>query len=276
MIQRLGGLKTMGVDIKALLEAGQLDAAIEAMNAEVRARPTDIDARATLVELLCYGGNLERADKLLDAISSLDPSTAIGIALFRQLVRAEQARGQFYTEGRVPEFLSKPDALCELEMRAAVMIRHGDDGAALKLIEERDALRPPVTGSTDGAAFDDFRDLDDVCASHLEVLTATGKYYWVPLTSVTRIEFRPPERRRDLLWRRANLCVTEGPDGEVYLPAIYWSKDSTAEHRLGYATDFSGGEDAPISGVGLRSFLVGDDSRTILEMGAVKFGPAEA
>lgn len=266
----------MSVDIKAFVEAGQLDEAIEAMNAEVRARPTDVNARANLVELLCYSGNLERADKLLDAISSLDPSTALGIALFRQLVRAEQARGQFYSDGRVPEFLSKPDALCELEMRAAVMMRNGDGEAALKLIEERDALRQPVPGSVDGAAFDDFRDLDDISASHLEVLTATGKYYWVPLTSVTRIEFRAPERRRDLLWRRANLCVTEGPDGEVYLPTIYWAKDSNVDHKLGYATDYVGGEDAPISGLGLRSYLVGDDSKTILEMGTVKFGPVDA
>ncbi|MGA0603164.1 type VI secretion system accessory protein TagJ [Caulobacter sp. KR2-114] len=261
----------MAADIKGLLDAGKLDEAIEAMNAEVRAKPTDVNARAGLVELLCYAGNLERADKLLDAISSLDPSTALGIALYRQLVRAEQARGQFYLDGRVPEFLSQPDAVSQLEMRAAVLMRDGDAAGALQLLAERDALHPPVTGEADGVAFDDFRDLDDLNATHLEVLTATGKYYWVPLSIVTAIELRPPERRRDLLWRRANLCVTEGPDGEVYLPAIYWSAQATPEQRLGHTTDFEGGEDAPIRGLGLRSFLVGDDSRTLLELGTVKF-----
>jgi len=261
----------MAVDIKALLDAGKLDEAIEAMNAEVRARPTDVNARAALVELLCFAGNLERADKLLDAISSLDPSTAVGIALYRQLVRAEQARNQFYLEGRVPEFLSQPDPVSQLEMRAAVLLREGDTAGAQQALAERDELRPAVTGVSDGAPFDDFRDLDDINASHLEVLTATGKYFWAPLSIVTAIEFRPVERRRDLLWRRANLCVTEGPDGEVYLPTVYWSPEATAEQRLGYATDFLGGEDAPVRGIGLRSFLVGDDASTILELGTVKF-----
>lgn len=266
----------MTVDIKALLDAAQLDDAIEAMNAQVRARPSDIDSRAGLVELLCYAGNLERADKLLDAISTLDPSTVLGIALFRQLVRAEQARQQFYTEGRVPEFLAKPDPVSELEMKAAVLMRTGDAAGAAKVIEERDALQPPIAGEMDGVAFEDFRDLDDICASHLEVLTSTGKYFWVPLTSVVAIEFRPPERRRDLLWRRANLCVTEGPDGEVYLPAVYWAKDATAEHRLGYATDFEGGEGAPMTGLGMRSFLVGEEAKSIMELGQVNFSQAKA
>lgn len=264
----------MAVDIKGLLDAGKLDEAIEAMNAEVRARPTDIDARASLVELLCYAGNLERADKLLDAISSLDPGTALGIALYRQLIRAEQARGQFYQDGRVPEFLTQPDAVSQLEMRAAVLMRSGDPAGAAQVLAERDELRLPAAGEVDGAAFDDFRDLDDLNASHLEVLTATGKYFWVPLGIVTAIEMRPPERRRDLFWRRANLCVTAGPDGEVYLPATYWSANATTAHRLGYETDFEGGDAAPVRGVGLRSFLVGDEAKTILELGAVKFAQA--
>lgn len=261
----------MSVDIKALLDADQLDEAIAAMNAEVRAKPTDVDCRANLVELLCYAGTLDRADKLLDAISSIDPTTTIGIALFRQLVRAEQARGQFYTEGRVPEFLSKPDALSELELRAAVLVLGGDTRGAADVITERDDKRQPVSGQADGVAFDDFRDLDDVNASHLEVLTSTGKYYWVPLTTVASIEFRAPERRRDLLWRRASLSVIGGPEGEVYLPTIYWAQEASAAHRLGHATDFTGGEAAPIQALGLRSFLVGDDSKTIMELGAVEF-----
>lgn len=261
----------MSVDIKALLEADQLDEAIAVMNAEVKAKPTDVDCRANLVELLCYAGTLDRADKLLDAISTIDPTTVVGIALFRQLVRAEQARGQFYTDGRVPEFLSKPDALSELELRAAVMVRSGDAAGAAQVIAERDEAWTPISGKADGVAFDDFRDLDDVNASHLEVLTSTGKYYWVPLKSVAGIEFRPPERRRDLLWRRASLSVIGGPEGEVYLPTVYWAREASAAHRLGHATDFIGGDGAPIQAVGLRSFLVGEDSKTIMELSTVEF-----
>ncbi|HWA61604.1 MAG TPA: type VI secretion system accessory protein TagJ, partial [Caulobacteraceae bacterium] len=235
-----------------LLRDDRLDEAIELMNGEVRANPTDVNRRANLAELLCISGNLERADVILDAVGNLDPSTGVGVALFRQLVRAEQARRQFHTEGRAPEFLAKPDAVTELSLKAAVVARAGDLKAAADLVAERDALSASVSGVADGAAFDDFRDLDDILAGHLEVLTSTGKYFWVPLANVVAIELRPPERRRDLIWRRAHLAVNAGPDGEVFLPAIYVSPDPTPAQKLGHETDFTGGDGEPIRGVGLR------------------------
>jgi type VI secretion system protein ImpE len=261
----------MNADVQALLRNGDLDQAIGLMNAEVRSNPTDVARRSTLAELLCLAGNLERADTILDSVSSLDVSTAVPIAMFRQLVRAEQARQQFYVEGRVPEFLAKPGPLLELELRAALAVRDGALGEAAALVAERDEKRPEVAGMADGTAFGDFRDLDDLAAAHLEVLTSTGKYFWIAVANVASISLRPIERRRDLLWRRAQLSVLGGPDGEVFLPAIYASKDPSTDHRLGYGTDFTG-EDAGLAlGAGLRSFLVGDDSRTILELAEVEF-----
>src|SRR5690349_7893792 len=99
--------------IQDLLYEDKLDEAIAAMNVEVKNNATSIDKRALLAELLCIAGNLDRADIILNAISDLDPGAAIGVAMFRQLVRAEQARQQFYTDGRLPEFHTKPDAVLE-------------------------------------------------------------------------------------------------------------------------------------------------------------------
>jgi type VI secretion system protein ImpE len=259
-------------DIGGLLDSAKLDEAIAAMNSNVRANPASVDLRAGLAELLCVSGNLERADTLLDAISELDPGAAIGVALFRQLVRGEQARQQFYADGRVPDFLAKPDALLELELRAAVALRTGGTDEASACLRERDAQRAPLAGVADGVPFDEFRDLDDLSATHLEVLTSTGKYFWVPLSSIVEIEFRKPERRRDLFWRRAHLSVIEGPDGEVFLPAIYASAESTPAQRLGHETAFVGEPGRAILGRGLRTFLVGEHSKTIHELGRVEFG----
>src|SRR6516225_7218906 len=89
-------------------QAGQLKEAIAAQTAEVKQHSGDAGRRGFLCELLCFAGNLERDDVQLDALSSLDPQAALGISLFRQLVRAEQARRQFYTDGRLPEFLEQP------------------------------------------------------------------------------------------------------------------------------------------------------------------------
>jgi len=261
----------MTPQVQELLDADRLEEAIAAMNAEVRAKPTDIDRRVRLAELLCISGNLERADTILDAVSDLDPGTAIGVSLFRQLVRGEQARQAYYRQGAPPAFLAAPDPVSELEMRAALLLRSGDVAGAAELVEKRDAARAPVAGMADDVAFDDLRDLDDLSAGHLEILTSTGKYYWVPTSSVISIEFRAPERPRDLIWRRVGLSVANGPDGEVYMPCVYESAASTPAQRLGHTTDFAGDEGAIVQALGLRSFLVGEDCKSVLELGEIRF-----
>jgi type VI secretion system protein ImpE len=262
--------------IQALLHEDKLDEAIAAMDIEVRDHATCVDRRAVLAELLCFAGNLERADVILDAISDIDPGTAVGVAMFRQLIRAEQARQQFYTEGRLPEFHSRPDQEMELELRAASALRAGSVQEANALLAERETVRQPTRGMADDAVFEDFRDLDDLNAAHLEVLTPSGKYFWIPTSSIAAIEFRKPEKRRDLLWRRAHLSINEGPDAEVFMPTIYCCKEASPAHRLGHQTDFDGLQGGPICGKGLREFLVGDRSKTILQLNRIQFQNATA
>ena len=44
--------------------------------------------------------------------------------------------------------------------------------------------RPVVAGRRDGTDFADFRDADDLWAGNFEVLTTTGKYFWIPTERV--------------------------------------------------------------------------------------------
>ena len=108
-------------------------------------------------------------------------------------------------------------------------------------------------------------------AAHIEVLTTTGKYFWIPTASITELEFRKPERQRDLLWRRAHLSIHDGPDGEVFVPAIYCSREATAAQRLGHVTDYDSSEGGPSFGRGLREYLLGEEAKTILELGRIRF-----
>ena len=179
-----------------LFRAGNLDGAIAAANAEVRRKPGDLGGRVLLAELLIFAGNLERADTILDAASQADPSGAIVVAEFRQLLRADLARRQFARMGRVPSFSASRPRRCALPWRrrwrcAAAMPEKPPARAA-----EAEALRPRVPGSLkrEGGevAFDDFRDIDDLCAGFFEVLTTNGKYFWVPTERVASIQFHPP------------------------------------------------------------------------------------
>lgn len=248
--------------------AGHLQEALAAATADVKSHPADTARRGFLCELLCFAGELERADRQLDALGQQDPEALVGVSVFRQLVRAEQARQQFYTEGRLPEFLGPPSPVLRLHLEASICLREGRPGDAGALLAQAEGQRPKVTGTCDGAPFDDLRDLDDLTASFFEVLTSTGNYYWVPVERVERIEFRPFKRPRDLIWRRAHMIVRDGPDGEVFLPALYAGSHAEADERLrlGRMTDWRGGDEEPRRGRGQRIFLVGDVDRPILEI----------
>jgi type VI secretion system protein ImpE len=256
------------MDAKELYRAGKLAEAIKAMNEEVRNKPADTDRRGFLAELHCLAGNFDKADAQLDVLAQGDSQGAAGITLVRQLVRAEQARRQLFSDGRVPEFIGLPTEAMSLRLKALTEMRAGHAAAAAELLAAAEALRAPLRGTCDGAAFDELRDLDDLTADVFEVLTSTGKSYWIPFERVTSIEFRAPTRPRDLMWRRAAMAVKDGPDGEVFLPAVYVDPDGTAgeNEKLARSTDWRGGEGAPMRGVGQRTLLVGDEPRPILEI----------
>jgi len=175
---------------------------------------------------------------------------------------------------RVPEFLGEPTPVLRSILAAHVALRAGDTQEAARRAAEAEELRPHVAGLAAGAPFDDFRDADDLHAGFLEVLTTTGKYFWIPTERVASIEFHPPRRARDLAWRRASISVTGGPDGDVYLPAIYDTNkpDISDEFLLGRATDWIGPEEGPMVGIGQRVFLMGEDATGIMDLTALRFG----
>jgi len=259
---------------KELYQVGDLTAAVTAALDEVKKHPADTGRRGFLCEMLCFTGDMERVDKQLDALGHQDPQTMVGVALFRQLVRGEIARQQFFGAGALPEFLDLPTPLLKQHLEASILLREGKPAEAVELLAQAEAARPHVSGTCNDEPFDDLRDCDDLTAPFFEVLTSTGKYYWVPIESVELLEFRRPERPRDLCWRRARMVVRGGPDGEVYLPTIYAGTASQKEDnlRLGRGTDWLAEDGKPVQGLGLRTFLVGDQDRTILELETLLIG----
>lgn len=58
------------MSVQQLFQAGRLDDAIQALNAEVRDNPTDAKRRTFLFELLCFSGDFARAEKQLDILEA--------------------------------------------------------------------------------------------------------------------------------------------------------------------------------------------------------------
>jgi type VI secretion system protein ImpE len=183
------------------------------------------------------------------------------------------ARRQFYGEGRLPEFLGPPSPRLQLHLQASIAFREGRPAEAADLLAQAETQRIPTPGTCNGQVFDDFRDLDDLTASFFEVLTTTGKYYWVPMERVSEIEFQRPVGLRDLLWRRARMIVSDGPDGEIFLPVLYAGSETDADPRVRLArySDWRGGDTALVRGVGQRTFLAGERDVGLMEIESLTF-----
>ncbi len=246
--------------------AGDLDAAIESASTDIKARPSDPAPRLLLAELLLFRGQFDRVETLLAALATLSPDLALVVAEFRQLLRAEIARGQVLAEGGVPSFLGEPTPSQQSALQTLVSLRAGDAEAAAGFAREAEEKRPRASGhhsaGDETVAFDDFRDADDVLGGTVEVLTTTGVYYWVPVERIDSIQFHAPKRPRDLFWRRASIAIQSGPDGDVYVPSCYRAvPDAPAAILLGRATDWT--ETEPVRGAGQRVFLAGEEALPI-------------
>jgi len=256
-----------------LFNQGDLDGSVEKALEFVRGAPGESGARQILAELLCVRGELERADKQLETIILQQPRSALPASLLRQLIRAETSRREFWTKGRLPEFVGEPDEELQNRLLAAVSAREGKHPEALEILASIEESEKPVSGKMDDKPFESFRDLDDLCAGVWEVLTSTGKYFWIPASRVISMEFEAPARPRDMLWRQCQMTVQDGPDGVVYIPSIYASTNASdgPEFLLGKNTDWRAGEDQPVLGFGQRLFAIDDADVPIMNLKRLEF-----
>src|SRR3954452_23506071 len=158
-----------------LFRKGRLRDAIAAQQELVRAAPADVARRWFLVELLCFAEEWERADRLLDVIALQAPEMALTVLEFRQLLRGEGTRRQVMNEGRAPHIIGPAGGSLYPVVEALLSLRDGNLIEAESKIADVAAATPAVSGIRNGEQrFDQFRDLDDVCASFLEFITEGG------------------------------------------------------------------------------------------------------
>jgi type VI secretion system protein ImpE len=121
------------------------------------------------------------------------------------------------------------------------------------------------------------QDLDDRFRGVAELLTASGKYFWVPWKSIRSLDFAKPERPMDLVWRKATIEVEGGPDGEVFMPVRYPNPAAWGdEEKLGRGTQWLDSDLGSVTGVGQRMIFIEDDGIPIMELGRLTMELPEA
>ena len=265
------------MEAEELFKAGKLGDAVECQLAIVKKNPTDTNARFFLAELSAFQGDWDRADRQLDAIVQQSTGTPLLTLLFRQLVRAEIIREQVFNEGRAPELVVELDQESQLQLELNTALRLNQPDQYASLLERSKSLQSAVNGDCDGKAFSVVQDLDDRFRGVAEILTASGKYFWLPWQNVQSVDFAKPERPMDLVWRMATITVEGGPDGEVYMPVRYPNPKAWAdEDQLGRGTQWQEHAEGIVTGTGQRMILIEDDGVPIMEMNRLSIESSES
>lgn len=256
-----------------LFQAGDLTGALSAAVGEVKSDPTDVAARYRFCELLCFAGDWDRAATHLNAIFEQEPSMGGVVALVRQLMRAAEARERWLTEGTRPELVEPSGEDVELRLKAAEEQRAGNAAAAKELLDQAESMRSSPAGTLNGEPFDEWRDLDDMTAACAELLTADGRYSWIPWGQIESLDMEPPQRPLDTLWRPIKASQGKLPAGRLYMPVLYVGSSQSDDDRirLGRFTDWRGEDGEPIRGVGRREFLTGDVTQSVLAIEQLVF-----
>jgi type VI secretion system protein ImpE len=218
-------------DADELLRAGDLDGARASLVEAVRKSPQDQPARLFLFQLLCVGGEWDKALTQLRALAQLSPEAQMLAVAYGQAIEAEKLRAQVFAGTAQPALL------------VSSSIWAGDLTAALAALcqgrfQEAEALRdkafeaaPETPGDLDGATFDWIADGDARFGPALEAIIA-GQWGLLPFDAVEKIQSEGPRDLRDIVWLPAQVFFKTGQSVAALLPARYPGTESSADASL--------------------------------------------
>lgn len=263
-------------EAKALLDAGDLNGAVQATLNFVKDNPTNHQARTFLFELSLFSGDWDRANRQLDALGHQDANAMVGTLIYRQCIEAEKKRQRFFSDGLKPEFLSDPPDYVYGLLTANNRLREGNIEEARQILDQTEEDRPAFPCTVNGAQAEDFRDYNDLTAGIMEAIIKDS-YVWVPFDQIEKITINKPQSLRDLFWLQGAMETTNGTNGEVFFPTLYVNsfKHNNDQVRLGRMTDWNDLGSELFIGEGTKLFWINGQDRPLLELEEIIFTETE-
>ena len=255
-------------EIVSLLKQGQLNNAIERCTSILQDEPMNFDVRGLFAELLCINGELERADKQLDFMVQKNPEFAIGAVNLRHLIRAQQARLDFYQGKGIPQLFHEADELDKVYLASHLSrVEKNYEEAAEKVTKIDEHIQ--------SLKKDDLpRDLDDSLNYYVEVLGTNGEFYLARFDEIIQLEVLPAESYLETIWLRVNIEITDGPSGIAHIPAVY-AHSSLDVEKLAQVTEWDELKTDFNLGKGMKMLFIDDEARPITELNITREVAAE-
>jgi len=250
----------------------------------IQKQPQRSDLRIFLFQIYCVQGEWIKAGTQLDVLLELDPSSKPMVETYREALKCEALRRDVFDGKRSPLVLGAPQDWLAMMIEALRVDAEGRPDAAAELRARALEAAPATSGKLDDAPFAWLADADSRLGPVIEAII-NGKYYWVPVSRLIRIEIEKPADLRDFVWTPATLTLENGAASVALIPTRYpgTERESDSALRLARATDWREQPGGAWHGVGQRMLTTDQAEIALLDVRVLAFdtvlveaAPAEA
>lgn len=264
----------MSLSATEALKAGDLSAALAALQADVRANPSDAKLRIFLFQLLCVLGDWKRAITQLKLCAELDPLAIPMAQTYREGIICEVFREKVFSGEKDPLIFGEPVEWLALLIEANRAMAAGriDHAAALRA-KAFDQV-PDLGGEINGERFEWVADADMRMGPVLEIII-NGRYFWMPFSAISTLKVDAPEDLRDSVWTAAQLTLQNGGEFVALIPTRYVGTSETddAAAKLARATTWTDMGNDTYVGFGQRLLTTDKSDVALMDLRALKMDP---
>jgi type VI secretion system protein ImpE len=258
------------------LKQGDTAETLRLLQQQIRANPQDAKLRIFLFQLLCVLGQWDRALNQLSVISELDREADPMVKTYREVIRCEVLRAAVFKGTKAPLLFGEPQPWLALLIEAMLRQGRGDIAAAEQLRARAFDEAPATRGKAGEQAFEWIADADSRLGPVLEIIV-DGKYYWLPFSRLSRIEFEAPVDLRDTVWLPSQFTLANGGEAVGFVPTRYPdSEGAAAGYQLARRTDWQEPHPGHFVGLGQRVFVAEELELPILDLRVLELEGTEA
>ncbi len=257
-------------DAERAVREGDLDAALEDLQDQVRKRPADAPLRIFLFQLLCVLGQWERALTQLNLAAELDAGALAMAQMYREAIRCELLRAEVFAGKKSPMILGEPEHWLALLIESLLT---PDASHSENLRGQAFELAPASAGTLDGQPFEWLADADMRLGPVCEAVI-NGRYYWVPFERLSQIALEAPTDLRDFVWLPVNFQFANGGTSVGVVPTRYPGSESALDSQLRLARKTTWEARAPevFHGLGQRILTTDTGDHPLLDIRSIRFG----
>jgi type VI secretion system protein ImpE len=261
---------TPDMNPEEFVRLGELDNALESLQAQIRSNPAEPKLRTFLFQLLCVQGDWQRAIKQLDVLGDMDPIAMPMVHTYRDAVLCEMLRSEIFAGRRSPLIFGEPEPWMARMIEAL-----NPDASQTAVNEQRlEALEdaPATSGTIDGKAFSWIADADSRLGPLLEVVT-NGKYFWIPFSRIAAIKIEEPADLRDAVWTPGHFTWANGGEAVGLIPTRYAGSEasSDASLQLARSTGWEEVGEGLYQGLGQRTLATDEQDYALMDCREISF-----